>query len=87
MTPITYIGGMKKEMHNGVEAQGAETQAVEVPTIEKIEGYLRKDLGVAIKCLEAIHSDPDLIRSMATFLMGRFENHLLKKEVGNKPVE
>lgn len=68
---------MKKTETNGSSAQGVD----EPITVKTIEGYLKKDLQVAISCLEAMHSDPDLLRAMADFMHGRYLNNLNKKEV------
>jgi len=59
---------------NGVEAPGAETQKVEVPTIEVIEKWITRDVGVSISCLQAIHNDPNLRRILAVYFQGKIEN-------------
>lgn len=42
------------------------------PTL--VKDYLTKDLSVAIACLNAIQSDPDLLDHMAHFMAGRWQN-------------
>lgn len=71
---------MKKNQESVTDAPGADVP-LEVPTIAQVEKWLSKDLSVAINCLHAIHSDPDLLRSVATFMHGRLLNDKLKKEV------
>lgn len=43
-------------------------------TVDLVREYLKRDLSVAISCLNAIHSDPDLMESMAVFMAGRWQN-------------
>jgi len=52
------------------EAPGAEV------TPEQIKQYLQKDLSIALACLHAIYSDPDLLRLLADFMHGRQVNYI-----------
>jgi len=56
---------MEQNSEKVIEAPGAEI------TVQKVEEYLKKDLSVALSCLHAIYSDPDLLRYMAIFMRGR----------------
>lgn len=67
----------KPNAQNGA-GQGPDT--VEI-THEKVVQYLKKDLGNAIGCLNAIQSDPDMLNALATFMLGRFNNHKLQEEL------
>lgn len=48
-----------------------ESKDLNVATVEK---WLKNDLAKCISCLNAIYSDPDLLRSVATFMLGRMNN-------------
>jgi len=52
------------------------TPGVEFPsiTVDLVREYLKKDLSVAISCLNAIQSDPDCMEMLAVFLTGRWQN-------------
>jgi len=63
---------MNNKTNTTAPAQGA--QAVSEISVGTIEGYLKKDLSIALNCLDAIYRDPDLLRSMAEFMHGRFMN-------------
>lgn len=84
MTPKFYLGVMKKEIVNGQSAQGAVDQEIKPPSIDEVEKWLKRDLNTCLHMLEAIYRDPDLLRSMATFMAGRMENNLLKKSLENQ---
>lgn len=76
-----YIVSMKK--NNGSEnvPQGGkspvESSEINLATVEK---WLKNDLAKAISCLNAIYSDPDLLRSVSTFMLGRMNNAKLHQE-------
>lgn len=78
MTPITYNCVMNTNNKVEEQAQGAGPQSVEV-TLDLVEKWLKHDLGAAISCLNAIHSDPDMLKSVATFMYGRFVNQAHKQ--------
>lgn len=61
---------------NKTNTPESSTPGVETPklTQELIVKYLNRDLSVAISCLTAIQSDPDLMESLATFMLGRVQN-------------
>lgn len=59
---------MEKNQAKNGQALGAE------PTVEKVLEYLKKDLSVAIACLNAMYSDPDLLHSLAIWMHGRWTN-------------
>lgn len=56
------------------------TLGVEVSP-KQIAEFLKKDLAIAINCLAAIHSDPDMIDSLAAFMYGRYLNSKNKPEI------
>lgn len=61
-------------------APGA-AEAQEQPTLEIILQNVKTDLSLSILFLNAIHSDPDLVESVARFMHGRLLN------AQNKPKE
>lgn len=63
---------MNKKSNVPGAAQGAAP--VEPPTIDQVEAWMKKDMACAISLLNALYSDPDMLRSIATFMMGRFSN-------------
>lgn len=68
---------MKEQSSNGVQTPGVEdatTAALGTVDVQTVTSYLKKDLQVAISCLNAIYSDPDLLSHMAHFMHGRFTN-------------
>lgn len=69
---------MNKNQVTDSKAQGAAP--VKSLDAKTIASYLKKDLEVAIGCLNALHSDPDLLMAMATFMQGRMENAVRAKE-------
>jgi len=62
---------MEKNAKSGSSAQGVENPSI---TPELVRQYLNKDLSVAISCLTAIQSDPDLLDNLAAFMAGRWAN-------------
>lgn len=64
---------MKNNTQTEVPAQGAETSKNLVDQAQ-IRMWLVKDLGTAISCLSAIHSDPDMLNALADFMLGRINN-------------
>lgn len=65
---------MSNQNTSSAEAQGAKAEF----TASTFEAMLLRDLPVAIACLNALYSDPDLIKSMAAFMAGRHANAQLK---------
>jgi len=63
---------MEKNIPSASEAQGAVDASLTSPAM--IRQYLIKDLSVAIACLNAIASDPDLLEQVAHFIAGRYSN-------------
>jgi len=59
---------------NGVEAPGAETQEVEIPSPQVIVKWIRRDIGACISLLSAIHNDSNLQNLVAEWLHGRYVN-------------
>jgi len=57
---------------NGSEKSNA--QGVEDMSVEKIAEWLKKDIGVSLNLLHALHDDQDMLVYMATFLQGRYVN-------------
>lgn len=66
-----------------ITSKVSEAPGASVPSVEQIESFLSRDLSVAISCLNAIQSDPDLCRHMAEFMHGRYKNHVNSKEAVN----
>lgn len=54
-------------------------------TVDQIQDLLKRDLNVAIRCLDAVYKDPDLLRQMAIFMHGRLENHFAQQQLSNAP--
>lgn len=77
MTFFCLITGMSKSNSKDKAAQGAAEVNEEV-----VREWLKKDLAVAISCLQAIRTDPDLMDVMASFMFGRYENDRNRKENG-----
>lgn len=65
---------MEKNQANGQAAPGADQAIVEAITPERVKELLQKDLSIAVACLNAILSDPDLMDSTAHFMAGRWAN-------------
>lgn len=68
---------MKTNSQNEPATQGAAAPQIDVKTIE---GYLKKDLSIALNCLDAIYRDQELLRYMAEFMHGRFTNELNRQQ-------
>lgn len=75
---LRYICSMEKNNATADAAQGAGS-AEFTPAV--VEGLLKKDLGIAMTCLDAILSDPDLLQYMAVFMHGRMLNFHQSKTV------
>jgi len=76
---------MKKQQSQAAPSQGeAVAEGKKLVTVETVREYLNKDLSVAIQCLNAIQSDPDLMETMAHWMHGRWMNAQNSQE--NKPV-
>lgn len=71
---------MKKKV-NGVKAPGAEAPV----TLQDVKTWLKKDIAVAVSCLNAIHTDPDLQEHIASFMFGRLQNAQQKKAMESQP--
>lgn len=71
---------MSKQDSKAAAAQGAaaapttEEAKEAAMNLETVKGYLKKDLSIAVSCLNAILSDPDLLDSTANFMLGRLLN-------------
>jgi len=59
---------MEKSSTNLTSAPGAEI------TLEVVEQRLKYDLENAMGCIHSIHSDPDLMKMVARFIYGRYQN-------------
>lgn len=70
---------MEKNKQQESPAQGAGLPPI-TPTL--VKEFLRKDLSVAIACLQAIASDPDLLDSLSHFMAGRWHNNQNSKADG-----
>lgn len=65
---------MKNNKFKAEPVQGAEPAKEEEVNLEQVRKWLKKDLAMAISCLNAVYTDPDLIESVAVFMMGRMTN-------------
>lgn len=73
---------MKEKMQPGSVGQGPNE-----PTQKQVEEWLKNDLLRCINMLDALYTDPDLLRSMATFMLGRLENAKMREELATQPQE
>lgn len=62
----------------------APAERVEI-TLEKVKEWSKRDLGCAISFLNAIHSDPDMLDQVATFIYGRFKNAKEQEALKKQP--
>lgn len=65
---------METKSQTASAAQGAAEALEEAKTVETVRDYLKKDLSVAIACLNAIQSDPELLDTVAHWFHGRWQN-------------
>lgn len=56
---------------NGQSVQGTEQP---LPKLKDVEAWIQKDTQMCVNFLNAIATDPDLRRSMATWMLGRMQN-------------
>lgn len=70
---------MEKLNNQAQSAPGVDDATAEAVTVEGVKGYLKKDLSLALGCINAILSDEDLLENLAHFMHGRFQNHLHEK--------
>jgi len=75
---------MEKNTKLDSSAQGAEIPNI---TPELVRQYLNRDLSVAISCLQAIQSDPDLLDNLSAFMAGRWQNEQNKKAHQSQKVD
>lgn len=73
---------MKEKIPSDFVGQGPNE-----PTQKQVEEWLKNDLARCIHMLDAIYSDPDLLSSMATFMLGRLENAKMREELATQPQE
>lgn len=71
---------MQKQNDNGQATQGVDLPTPDSITVKK---WLEKDLQMAINLLCAIKDDPAILDQVATFMLGRLNNHLEAKK--NQP--
>lgn len=67
---------MKSKTSNAQSTLGVD----ELPGIDEIQKNLVKDLQRAMGALNAIYSDPDLCKSVATWIHGRALNEINKRQ-------
>lgn len=65
---------METKTKQATEAPGAEEAMLDAMNPTLVKEYLKKDLSVAVACLNAILTDEDLLNHMATFMAGRWQN-------------
>lgn len=65
---------MKEQTKNAETVPGTDDAIAEAITFETVRNYLKKDLSIALSCMNAIMSDPDLLDSVAHFMHGRWQN-------------
>jgi len=68
---------------NGVpESPKVGEQEKEKPlTLEKVKGFLKKDLHACILLLQACHDDQDVYDALATAVHGKYMNRLHQEEL------
>ena len=71
----------KKKAAQGAESSQQPGSEMPVMSIAQIRDFLKKDLQVAINCLDCIYRDQDLLEAMAAFMQGRMENLRHQKEL------
>lgn len=71
---------------NGTARPGPDgTQLpLESVTLKQVEDWTKVDLSMCISFLNAIHSDPDLLKQVASWMHGRLQNQLHKPETPPK---
>jgi len=69
----------KKTKQNSVSELGSDVDK------NKVKEWLKRDLSVAISCLNALYSDPDLLDHMSDFMYGRLLNAKQKEAVDSIP--
>lgn len=68
--------------NNGVdEAVAADTP---LPKVKEVEEWLLRDVRQCINFLNVINTDPDLRRSMATWMLGRMQNKRNQEALKNQ---
>lgn len=68
---VSEVAGQGPANSNGVK---------ETPSIATIEKWIVRDVASAVSLLNAILADKDLRMYVATFMQGRFSNHLNKPD-------
>lgn len=71
-----------KQVEN--DSQGARSQ--EIPSIGEIISFLERDLGLAIRCLQGIHSNPNLKAQLAEWMVGEISNYQQAKKAAAEAV-
>lgn len=68
---------MKNTQHVENNAQGADLQKLmeNPPSVADIIGFLDRDLGLSIRCLQGIHHNPNLKAQLAEWMAGEILNH------------
>lgn len=80
---------MKKNKTNWNERPQGESSSpspdmsdvVDIPPIATIEKWMSRDIASAVSLLNAILADKDLRMQVATFMHGRYSNHLEKQKI------
>lgn len=60
---------------------GDVIDVVDIPPIATIEKWMSRDISSAVSLLNAILADKDLRMQVATFMHGRYSNHLEKQKI------
>jgi len=65
---------MSKNTQQAEATPGVDDAISQAINPTRVKEYLTKDLSIAISCLNAIQSDPDLLDHIAHFMAGRWAN-------------
>lgn len=68
------------------EVPGTESDVKGVPSLDTIERWITKDLGVCLTFLRALHEDVELRKQMAIFLQGRMINGVNRPDPNQVPL-
>jgi len=74
-------------MKTNNNVQSLDSQAIDELPPKKVAEWLKKDIGVAVSLLRALHDDQDLLIQMATFLQGRYLNAKNQEKLKNEGLE
>lgn len=74
-------------MKSSTKTQDSNGKAAGNPkdlTVEDVQNLLKKDLHVAMLCLQSIHDDVDALNMLAMVLHGKYMNRLHQQELAKQ---